>query len=276
MRAKKISVIIPYYNGNDVIERCIEELYTRKNRSEPEVIVASDGYEDRDILYALKKKYGFKLIFGERVGFGRNCNRAFEHTRGDIVVFLNQDVFVLDEWDEPILSILEDQTVGAVGAKLIYPDGKIQHCGVAFSPFLDSVHIYRMYPRNFPPSEKQREFQAVTGALLGIRREIFEKVKFSEDYILYYEDTDLCFTLRRKGMKITYSPHIKAIHLESTSVSKKVADENIRRSKDIFLKKWKAHIVPDELTTYIKDRQLILFLIKSIKYLKKGLRLSLS
>lgn len=263
-----ISIIIPYYNGRNFIQNCLEKLY-QNTRNDFEVIISSDGYDDMELLQDLKNKYYFKLLFGERVGFGRNCNRAFEHSRGKIITFLNQDLMVEENWDDPILEILKTKIVGAVGAKLIYPNRKIQHCGVAFSPMLDPIHIYKNYPENFPPAQKEREFQTLTGALLGIRREVFEIFKFSDEYFFYYEDTDLCFSLRANKLKVIYTPNSKAIHIESSSEKPEYLSKNLKKSKEIFLKKWKEYIIPDELEIYLKDRQLYLFLKKTAKYIRK-------
>lgn len=269
-----ISIIIPYYNGKKFIQNCLEKLY-QNTKNDFEIIISSDGYDDKEFLQDLKNKYHFKLLFGERVGFGGNCNRAFEHSKGEIIIFLNQDLMVEENWDDPILEIIKTKTIGAVGAKLIYPNRKIQHCGVAFSPLLDPIHIYKNYPENFPPSEKEREFQTLTGALLGIRREVFEIFKFSSEYFLYYEDTDLCFSLRSKGLKVIYTPNSKAIHIESSSSKPKFIKENLKKSKEIFLKRWKEYIIPDELEIYLKDRQIHLFLKKTAKYIRKRIKSNL-
>lgn len=268
------SVIIPYYNGGKFIQKCLESLYNN-TKNDFEVIISSDGYDDQNFLQELREKYDFKLLLGERVGFGENCNRAFEYSKGKFIIFLNQDILVEKNWDEPILDILKNKNVGAVGTKLIYPNRKIQHCGVAFSPFLDPIHIYRNYREDFPPSQKEREFQTVTGAMLGTRREIFENFKFCKDYFFYYEDTDFCFRLRSNGLKVTYTPNSKAIHIETSSISKDFSPKMLEKSRKIFLERWKSYIVPDELGIYLKDRQIYLFLKKTVKYMRKRVKLSL-
>lgn len=271
MSEKLVSVIIPYYKGREYIQNCVSELY-KNTKSDIELIISSDGYDDMDFLQALADKFDLKVVFGERIGFGGNCNRAFEHTRGEFIVFLNQDVFVSENWDEPLVKALKEKHVGVVGAKLLYRNGKIQHCGVVFSPLFDTVHIYRMFPDDFSPSEREREFQTVTGALLGIRRDVFERFRFSQQYFLYYEETDLCFRVRMSGLRVLYVPQIRGVHLETSSISKKKAAELSRRSREMFLRSWKNHIVADELRTYLQDGQYLLFLKATAKYMRKLLK----
>lgn len=265
MKSRNLSIIIPFYRGENFIKRCLENIYTNITGNF-EVIISSDGFDSRDFLFYIKEKFDVKVIMNPRGGFAQTCNRGAEISKGENLVFLNQDVFVGENWNEPVLYLLQKEYVGAVGIKLLYEDKKIQHAGICFNIFSEPIHIYRKKESSFISANKEREFQAVTGAVLGIRKEVFEKIKFSTDYFFSCEDLDLCLRIRKAGMKVIYTPYSYGIHLESSSEKSEHIDKIRRSALKKFIARWRKYIEKDEFKKYIEDGEFRILLKRIFTY----------
>ena len=142
---------------------------------------------------------------------------------------------------------------------MLYPDGKIQHAGVAVSDKGIPRHIYRRFDSDFLPANKKREFQAVTGACMAIKRDLFEKIGgFDEHYINGLEDVDLCFAAKKLGYRIMYIPKSVIIHHESVS---KDRFKHVYRNIEHYKSKW-PDVTPDEDHIYKEDGFGSLFILK--------------
>ncbi len=239
----EVSILIPVFNKLEYTKKCLKAIRENTTDVAWEIIVVDNGSDDGSADYLKEQAAGdsrLRVIHNKRnAGFSRANNQALEQARGEYVLFLNNDTEPGAHWLEAMLAIARnDQTVGAVGAKLLFPDGTIQHAGVAIvddrkngDPLL-AQHILAGRPKDFPQANIMVEFQAVTAACMlmpaGLARELNG---FDEGYYNGYEDVDLCFRIREKGYKVVYQPHAELIHHESKSGPerfKKVA-ENIRR-----------------------------------------------
>ena len=142
----------------------------------------------------------------ENRGFGQSCNRGAEAAAGEILVFLNNDTLPQAGWLRPLIRLLErHQLAGAVGGKLLYPDGTLQEAGAVIFSDASGCNFGRGDSRpNAPLFNFVREVDYCSAALLAIRRSLFLELggfdlAFSP---AYYEDTDLCFRLREKGYRV--------------------------------------------------------------------------
>lgn len=222
----RASIIIPVYNGVQWTAQCLESLVETIGEVLSEIIVVDNKSSDgtQAFLSSFKLKYPNLNISWvrneENLGFAKGCNQGARSARGRCLIFLNNDMIALKGWLEPLLTALETNTkVGVVGAKLIYPDGTIQHAGIvvgnAPAP-LTPFHIWRGKPRDYPAANQPRTCQAVTGACFGIRKDLFEELGgFDEGYLNGYEDVDLCFRAREIGFEVLYIPSSELIHFES-------------------------------------------------------------
>ena len=105
---------------------------------------------------------------------------------------LNNDTIPGAGWLEALLEVAEDETVGIVGSRLLYPDGRLQHAGIALNGDGLPYHVYRHEPAEFGPALVQRDYPAVTGASMLLRREFYEQLGgFDEAFQMYVEDVDL-------------------------------------------------------------------------------------
>jgi hypothetical protein len=149
---------------------------------------------------------------------------------------LNNDVFVLHGWLSNLLVPFNESRVAATGSRLLYPSGHIQHAGVAFSES-EPCHIFGGLPGNLPAALEQRDYQAVTGASMAVRADVFRRLGgFCTDYENSYEDVDLCLRIRGEGGRIVYVPDSVAYHFESMTEGR--LDESDKRNRKLFKQRW--------------------------------------
>ncbi|RYD03774.1 hypothetical protein N752_18680 [Desulforamulus aquiferis] len=191
--------------------------------------------------------------------------------KGKYLVFLNNDTVSLPDWLDNLVSIIENQSdVGIVGSKLLFPNGTIQHAGVAIAenaPWpLTPFHIFHRKPGDFKEANRFRELQVVTGACMLIRRELFFDVGcFDEAYVNGYEDVDLCLKVRQKGYRVIYCPHSVLYHYESVSEGRfNHIDPNICH----FHAKWLGKIEPDMKTRVNPLTSIVIPCYNQVEYTK--------
>jgi len=161
-------------------------------------------------------------------------NRGVSAATGDVICFLNSDVEATSSgWLEALLDAVEQPDVGAVGARLLYPDGSIQHAGVILGVLGGTGHAHRFTPRDaagyFANMAVVREVSAVTGACLAIRRETFERTGgFDEALPVAYNDVDFCLRMREAGFRVLYTAHAELLHHEGASRGRADAAEQAR------------------------------------------------
>lgn len=247
----KTSIIVLTFNGLKLNKKCINSILKNTER-DFEVIVIDNASSDGtvDYLKSLDDPRVNVIYNKNNIGFAKGNNQGSREAMGEVIVFLNNDTEVTKNWLRPLWDALDSKNVGIAGPKLLYPDGKIQHAGVVFSHKGMPRHIYRRFDSDFPPANKEREFQSVTGACLAIKKELFERVNgFDEEYINGLEDVDLCFKVRELGLKVMYCPESVVIHHESVS---KDRFKHLYRNIEYYQKKW-PNIRADEDDVYKKD-----------------------
>jgi GT2 family glycosyltransferase len=182
----------------------------------------------------------------ENLGFVHTCNRGAQAAVGEILVFLNNDTLPSPGWLTPLLRILRDKPdAGAVGGKLIYPDGTLQEAGgIIFSDGSGCNFGKHDRAPDSPLYNFVREVDYCSGALLATRRKLFIELggfdtRFSP---AYYEDSDYCFNLRAHGYRVYYQPESVIVHLEGASCGVDTS-AGVKRYQEInrtkFVEKWK-------------------------------------
>lgn len=223
----KISVLIPVYNNIRYTLLCLKtiERYTPEH-IDYQVVIIDDCSADKveDMLPGLAPEHIKKrliILRNERnLGFAKSINRGATEATGDILLLLNNDVFVTKGWVEPLLSALDKGDGEIIGSKLLYPDGTIQHAGGVF--YFDEgqkttlpYHIYRGFPRNFIGVNRQRRFNWLTFACVMLTHRVFEELGgLDETFLNSYEDVDICLRAVEKGYFVLYEPKSIAYHLE--------------------------------------------------------------
>jgi len=221
-----VSIIIPSKDHPEVLENCIRSIREKTTDVEYEIRVIDNGSSDenRKILEKMKVKYKFNYIFkAQEFNFSAMCNAAAEGAKGNYLLFLNDDIEIKTaDWLANMLKKASLTYVGAVGAKLLYPDSTmIQHAGITnlrLGPahklqFKDDEAIHYFYS-----NKHKRNVMAVTGACLLMQTEKFKEADgFYQELAVAFNDVDLCYTLYEKGYYNVICNDVFLWHHESLS-----------------------------------------------------------
>ena len=243
------SIIIPVFNQVNYTSQCVDRI--RSNTISPyELIIINNGSTDgtKDYLESLKST-GIKIQhLSENTGFVNACNQGARLASGEYLVFLNNDTLPEDGWLEALISAAEKiPNVGAVGAKLLYPDGVLQEAGSLV--FSDSTpwNYGKRDDAEKPQYNYIREAPYCSAACLLIRRKLFEQIGgFDKRYSpAYWEDVDLAFEVRKRGLKVLYQPAARIVHFEGvtggTDVNSGYKKYQVR-NREIFREKWASEL----------------------------------
>ncbi len=245
----RVTVVIPVYNHFEHTHTCLRSLAAQPSGVPFEVIVVDDGSTDRtDEL--LQQVAGLELVCNpENLGFIGACNAGLAKARGEFVVFLNNDTAVGRDWLLHLVRTFEERPdAGLVGAKLVYPDGRLQEAGgIVFSD--GSGWNYGRFDDPAHPSYNfVREVDYCSGAAIMLRTELMRRFGgFDERYKpAYYEDTDLAFKVREAGLRCYLQPASQVVHFEGVS-SGTDTSTGIKRfqviNQEKFVERWKAALV---------------------------------
>jgi GT2 family glycosyltransferase/SAM-dependent methyltransferase len=224
-RPPKVSIIIPTRDG-EYLARCLASLYATTDYPDYEVIIVDNGSQT-DEVKDLFEDYGSvaTVLHDQRpFNFSALNNDAVAHCTGEILCFLNDDCeLVVSSWLGELVSQLLQDGVGAVGAKLLYPDGRIQHAGVVLGMGGVAGHAERLADRlaygHFGWLQTARSLSAVTAACMVVRREVFGMIGgFDEVHLsVAFNDVDFCLRLREAGWRVVWAPNAILVHRESVS-----------------------------------------------------------
>lgn len=245
----KVSIIIPVFNKIEYTRKCIESVMQNSPRQLYELIIVDNASTDRthDFLENLKNE--ITVISNDRnIGYTLACNQGAEAATGQYLVFLNNDTEPQPGWLTELLDLAEsDLSIGAVGAKLIYPNGKIQEAGGLI--FSDGSG-WNFGNGDDPGKENYNKICEVdycSGACLLVRHDLFRQLGgFDKRFApAYYEETDLCFGLRKIGYKVIYNPKAVVVHHESITAGRDTRTgikKYIEINRQKFAEKWKEEL----------------------------------
>jgi len=248
-----ISIIIPNKDHSKDLEKCIKSITKKSSYKNFEIIIIeNNSFEQKTFtLYDELKKYGFIKIIewnNKPFNYSQINNFAVKYVSGEILLFLNNDTEVINsDWLECMLEHIIRQEVGAVGAKLYYPDNTIQHAGIIVGVGGVAGHSHKYFPGNsygyFSRLKIIQNLSAVTGACLMVRKDVFNDIGgFDDKYSLALNDVDFCLKLREQGYVIIWTPYAELYHYESKSRGYENTIEKKERFKEeirIFNEKWK-------------------------------------
>ncbi|MEW6133627.1 MAG: glycosyltransferase [Pseudomonadota bacterium] len=215
-----VSIIIPVHNKFELTYHCLASLIFSDNKCSYEVIVVDDCSKDKTT--EIKDVVGNVevIVNEENLGFLRNCNKAAQQARGRYILLLNNDTEVGNGWLDEMLAVFERfDKVGAVGAKLLYPNGKLQEAGGVVWDNGQPWNLGREGNPFDPQWNYVRQVDYLSGAALAVPRAVWDEVGGLSDEFApaYYEDTDLAFKVRAAGYRTFYCPHAEVIHFEGMS-----------------------------------------------------------
>lgn len=216
-----VAVIVLNWNGEAYLTACLSALLAQPY-PQLQVIVADNDSADNSISLVRDQFPQVTLVEnGRNLGFGAGNNAALDRISAEIVLFVNPDVVVADDWLAHMLApFADDPNVGIVGCKLLYPESNlIQYAGGAIlPPRAESTHNGMRQP-DTGQFDQQRDVGYVIGAAMAVRQTVFDRIgRFDPGYFLYYEDADLCERARRAGFRVLFTPHATATHHESAVI----------------------------------------------------------
>ena len=215
-----VSIIIPAYNGWRMNYQCISSIIKNTVGVAYEIILADDASTDETAQSTSVIENLVHIRSEANRGFLGNCNHAAGYAKGKYLLFLNNDTTVGSNWLTPMVQLAEeDELVGMVGAKLVYPDGRLQEAGgIIWNDASGWNYGHGQDPR-LPEFNYVKEADYLSGACLLIRNTIWKEAGgFDKRYSpAYFEDADLAFTIRDLGYKVLYQPLSSVIHYEGYS-----------------------------------------------------------
>ncbi|GEM_PF-5619491 len=259
-KAPRVSIIIPLFNKKEMTERCLDAIRKNTQYKNYEIILVDNGSTDGTKTYLKKIKQSHKyirtILNKTNLGFAKANNQGAKQAEGEYILFLNNDTEVQPGWLSALVAVAEDNPkVGAVGSKLLFPDGTLQHAGVILvddrlhgDPLL-AMHNFYKEAGDKAEANRMMAYQALTAACVLVRRDVFEEVHgFDTGFWNGYEDVDLCFRIGREGYQLVYQPESVVIHYESKSGAErwKKVKENINRLHEKWLNKIQPDLIIEE------------------------------
>jgi len=234
-----VSIIICTRDQLSLLSVALESIRSLSTYPNYEIVIIDNGSEDRNTILYLKSlalKNGIRVIRDDSpFNYSRLNNAGVAHSKGELVCLLNNDIEVITpDWLEEMVSFAIKPDVGAVGARLWYPDGTLQHGGVIVGFGGVAGHYHLRLPRGkngyFGRAVLQQELSAVTGACLMVRRGVFEEVGGLEEKLqVAFNDVDFCLRLRAAGYRNIWTPFAELTHHESASRGYEDNPEKIKR-----------------------------------------------
>ena len=216
----KLSIIIVHYNAPEDLKACLRSVQTAGKDLDCEIIVVDNASKSPPDAAEVPPKISW--IFNKaNVGLGAAINQGVAQSRGEVLIFLNQDAELLPDSLKNLQAFFageKTELLGPVGGRLLFPSGGIQpSCG----PFPNLVNL--IWRKLLPPIRRKyylfradggpEQVDWVTGAFLALRRPVFQELGgFDAGFFLYYEDADLCLRAREKGYPAYYLPGAVAYH----------------------------------------------------------------
>jgi GT2 family glycosyltransferase len=247
-----VSIVIPTKNQLNLLKRCVETVLRITRYENYEIIIVDNGSTSHDAIEYLRlieekaADIGSRLRVLRRPGpfnFSAMNNHAVREARGDYICLLNNDTAPIDgDWLLEMMQHARRPEVGVVGAKLFYPDGRVQHGGVilgigwgspADHPFNGAAGDAIGY---WGRLKAQQDFSAVTAACMVTRRSLYDELRGldEEAFAVCFNDVDYCLRVRDKGYLVVWTPYARLLHETSASLRGPVEDKGAKEKADRF------------------------------------------
>ena len=259
--APAVTAVIPTRDHPDLLEACVAGLLEQTDYPSLQLCIVDNGSRGERALRLLQRLSRTPRVRVLRIdapfNFSALNNAAVAQAETPLVAFVNDDILVVEPgWLTSMAALAIAADVGAVGAKLFYPDGRIQHAGIVLGlgPHAVAGHEFRGAPGDAPGPQHRltvtREVSAVTAACMVVAREKFQAVGgFDErDLPVAFNDVDLCLKLAARGWRTLWTPQARLMHLESASRGSDrgaEAAERLAREARVMRERWGALLARD-------------------------------
>jgi O-antigen biosynthesis protein len=233
-----VSILIPNKDQKETLDQCLKSIEEHTDYENYEIIIIENNSTEKETFEYYKQIRNPKIRvieWKDEFNYSAINNYGVRNAKGEYLLFLNNDIEVIhSDWLREMLSNCQREEVGAVGAKLYYPDNTVQHAGVivgiggvAGSVF---VGLKRGYTGYMHRASIQQNLSAVTAACMMVKKPVFEEVGgFEEKLKVAFNDIDFCLKIREKGYLIVYDPYVELYHYESKTRGAEDTTEKIRR-----------------------------------------------
>ncbi len=238
-RSKKISVILPNKDHAEDLQKCVDSLKRSAEGYNLEILIVENNSakkETFDLYRRLETESDIRILhYRDRFNFSEINNFAVKEATGDYLLLLNNDMTVLPcDLPGELLMYAQRPDVGAVGAKLLYPDDTVQHAGVIIGLGGVAAHSHKDYGKNDAGYMNRllvaQDLSAVTAACLMMRRSIYEEIGgMDPGYEVAFNDADFCMRIRSKGYHVVFTPFALLTHYESKSRGSENTPEKAER-----------------------------------------------
>jgi glycosyltransferase involved in cell wall biosynthesis len=250
--APLVSLIVPTRNRADLLGPCVEGLLRRTTYKPIEVIIIDHQSDDAETVALLKRLSADARVrimpYQGPFNYSDMNNKAVAEARGELIGLINNDIDVIaPDWLSEMVSFAVVSENGAIGAKLLYPNGRVQHGGVITGLPWGMSHAHTGAERNemgyFGRLMAPANVSAVTGACLVVRKRLFEEAGGlnAVDLPIAFNDVDLCLEIRARGYRNVWTPFALLYHHESVSRGSDAAPDKVERaSRDLYFmrRKW--------------------------------------
>lgn len=253
----QVSIVIPNKDHIEDLSRCIDSIFALGGWDNVQVIVVENNSTEKETFEYYEKITAQNskvqvVYYNGGFNFSAICNFGVQYATGDHILLLNNDVeFVSENFVKEMLSYSQRADVGAVGAKLYYPDGYLQHAGVIIGINGSAGHSHKGLKdaRNNTGDMYRlvttQNYLAVTGACLMVKTELYKKFPLDEEnFAVAYNDVDFCLRLYEAGYLNVFTPYSEGVHYESKSRGLDETDKpNLRYEgeKARFAEKWQKY-----------------------------------
>ncbi len=237
-----LSIIIVNYNVKEFLQNLLESIYKATERLSAEIIIVDNASDDGS-QEIIKQKYPSVILIEnkENIGFGKANNQALQIAKGKFIVLINPDTIVKENTFEKLIEFFDrTPSAGLAGCKILNPDGSLQlACRRSFpgpwtsftkvfglSSLFPKSKLFAKYNLTYLDENKTYEVDAISGAFMMMRREVYEKIGgFDPAFFMYGEDLDFCYRTQQAGFKVYYFHETEVIHFKGESTKRSKVDE---------------------------------------------------
>ena len=238
-----VSILIPNKDHREDLKRCVDSILGKTSYPRFEIVVIENNSTEQETFRYyedLEKDSRIRVIRREGAfNYSALNNLGVREAKGEQILLLNNDTEVLSaDWLQEMLMYTQRGDVGAAGAKLLYPDGTVQHAGIGIGIKMLAGHYFRGFPGDsdgyYGRLKYAQNVSAVTGACMMVSRRVYEAMDgLDESFSVVFNDVDFCLQIRKAGYLIVWTPWAELTHYESRS---RGSDEDTPEKRKFFVR----------------------------------------